>query len=49
MAIALYASADERIRLAKSTGTSVNDSARLAIRETITESDNGENRYLAVP
>ena len=39
----------ERIRKLNSTGTSVNDSARLAISETQTESDSGENRYLAVP
>ena len=32
-----------------STGTSVKDSARLASSETHTDSDSGENRYLAVP
>src|ERR1700731_500552 len=37
------------MRKANSTGTSVNDSARLAISDTQTDSDKGENRYLAVP
>ena len=39
----------ERMRYLNSTGTSVNESTRLAASEMITESDSGENRYLAVP
>ena len=39
----------ERIRYLNSTGTSVKDSARLAISDRHTDSDSGENRYLAVP
>ena len=37
------------MRYLKSTGTRVHDRSRLAPSEMITESDNGENRYLAVP
>ena len=40
---------DERIKYLNITGTSVNESARLAIRETQTDIDSGEKRYLAVP
>ena len=40
---------DPRISILNSTGTMVKDSARLASREPITESDSGENRYFAVP
>ena len=39
----------ERMRYLNSSGTSVNDSSRLATSEMITESESGENRYLAVP
>src|SRR3984885_12164352 len=39
----------ERIRYMNSTGTIVNDSTRLASSDTHTDSDKGENRYLAVP
>src|ERR1700722_13555758 len=39
----------ERIRYMNSTGTIVNDSTRLASSDTHTDSDRGENRYLAVP
>src|ERR1700743_1077072 len=40
---------EERMRKANRTGTNVKDSARLAINDTQTDSDRGENRYLAVP
>src|ERR1700722_2283997 len=43
------ASANERIRYLNKTGTSVNDSARLARSDTHTDSDKGEKRYFAVP
>ena len=39
----------DRIRYLNSTGTSVKDSTRLAISAMQTDSDNGENRYFAVP
>src|SRR5436190_2224904 len=39
----------EAIRYRKSTGTKVNDNSRLAESEIITDSDNGEKRYFAVP
>src|ERR1700674_377572 len=39
----------EAIRYLNRIGTSVKESTRLAASEMITESDNGENRYLAVP
>src|SRR5579862_2825989 len=38
-----------RIRASNNTGTIVNESTRLASNATITETDNGENRYFAVP
>ena len=40
---------DERIRYLNKTGTSVKDSARLAISDTQTDNESGENRYFAVP
>ena len=39
----------DRIRNLNITGTSVNERTRLASRDTITDSDIGLNRYLAVP
>src|SRR5580704_11240585 len=43
------ASANERIKYLNKTGTSVNDSAKLARSDTHTDSDKGEKRYFAVP
>jgi hypothetical protein len=40
---------DPRIRYLNSTGTSVNDSARLAISETQTDSDSGEKDISPFP
>ena len=37
------------IKRLKSTGTIVNERARLASSEPMTDSDKGENRYFAVP
>src|ERR1700722_1593815 len=49
VAFACCASANERIKYLNKTGTSVNDSARLARSDTHTDSDKGEKRYFAVP
>ena len=45
----MRASMYERIRYLNSTGTSVNESTRLASSDMHTDSDSGEKRYLAVP